>query len=203
MGKLGIDLSLRSTGLCYIDDKGKTEFALINKKEDNEALLYENVLTVEKFMKGKKIDRINLEGLSFNSISSSKDIIAGQFWYLRTELWKAHKEIPLNIVAVLSWRSPLFNKEERAAMKECDGKVKELKRRMRLMDKTEKAAAALENKEYVYGASIKYQTFLKLPKNIQSQILSITSKDSKYDLTDAYFIANHDPKEPKSKIKKK
>lgn len=191
MARVGIDLSLRSTGLCHIDDKGKATFALVCNKEDDAELLVKNADDILAFLKDKKFDAINIEGLSFASASSSKDILWGNFWYLKVRLWQVYPDIPIKIVAVLSWRSPLFNKAERDAIKAADKEVKALKVEMKGMKKQEKAAFLLEHEATILAASTKYQTFLKCPEAIKKQILAVTTKDGKFDLTDAYFIASY------------
>lgn len=192
MGKIGIDLSLRSTGLCWNDGHGNVEFKLINNKQDDEELLYKNTEAILDFLKGKTVTEINIEGLSFGSLSGSKDILAGNFWHLRVKLWEKYSHIPINIIPVLTWRSPLFNKEERKAMKEAEKQSKAMK-------KTLKGLKGNERKKKIeelggspdLACDIKYQTFLKLPKDIQEKIIKITDKNGKYDLTDSYFICNH------------
>lgn len=192
MNGIGIDLSLRSTGLCFSSER-KVVFELVQlKKENDEELIIESSTKILEFInnlrKKEEVDYINLEGLSFGSTSSSKDILAGNFWFLRCILKTELPDIPLRIIPVSSWRSPLFNKEERRSMKESDQKMKELKK---LKNKDLKD----EIKSLDELSSIKHQTYLKLPEIALNNLpKGLTGKNGLYDLTDAYFISRFTPK---------
>lgn len=109
--KIGIDLSLRSCGVTVVDAcKNLVEIYMHQPKkikdEAYEDLLINNnnrfreILTeiIEKY----DIEQINLEGLSFNSLSSTKDVIDGQYWMLRCFIHKLN--IPLKIFSPANWR---------------------------------------------------------------------------------------------------
>lgn len=183
--KLGIDLSLRSAGLCF-----NNEFKLIQiTKLNDEELLIEISNQICSFIHKCKPNEINIEGLSFNSISGSKDIIAGNFWYLRCRIHCEFPDIPINIIPVTQWRNPLFTKEERKQLKENVKILKENKISLKGLIGEERKEAQLKNKELELNASIKYNTFLKLPDDIKNIINNITQDEGRWDLTDAYWIS--------------
>lgn len=192
MSYLGIDLSLRSTGLVYIN-QDQIDYRLItsdSKKLNDEELLLYNIREILSFVSKYEPDYIGLEGLSFGSISSSKDILAGNFWFLRTQLYTNYNSI-VEIIPVLTWRSKLFNKEERAELKENDKKVKELKKIITKAPKEEKKQLLLDNEHLIEKANVKYVTWEKLPEPIKTDFHNIGFTKGGFDLTDAYFIANH------------
>jgi hypothetical protein len=191
---VGIDLSLRSTGLVYMGKNGEVKYKLVmsdSKNLNDEELLIYNAHEIYKFIKKCNPSKIALEGLSFNSVSSSKDIIAGNFWYLRAELCKLCPDIEVEIVPVLTWRSKLFNKEERTLLKENNTKVKELKKVLMTLPKEEKTKAVLENEQLILNSDIKYVTWAKLPEPYKSEFHKIGIRKGCYDLSDAYHICNH------------
>ena len=55
------------------------------------------------------ITKVKLEGLSFGSKSSSKDLVSASLWLIRILCFK--RNIEFDIVAVTSWRNPLLSKE--------------------------------------------------------------------------------------------
>lgn len=194
MKTIGIDLSMRCTGLSFIDGD-KFEYKLVKtdaKKLNNEELLIHTANEVIDFIKKYNPDKIGLEGLSFGSLSGSKDILAGNFWYIRTEIFR-QLGYHVDIIPVLTWRSPLFNKEERKVLKEYSVKMKELKAELKLIKSLkEKNLFNLDNIEIIRNADIKYLTWMKLPDNIRSVLEAEVGFDKGgADLTDAYFIAKY------------
>ena len=192
MNILGIDLSMRSTGCCLIIND-VANFILIqpsDKEYTEEKLLIHISKEILTWIDSFSIipDYINIEGLSLNSQSNSKDILYGNFWHLRCNLYQKYPNVNINVIPVQSWRSPLFNKEERKEIKEADKKVKELKKEIKNLKKLEKSKILLDNEDIIYKANIKYQTFLKLPSDVSKTITDINKHDGKYDLTDSYFI---------------
>lgn len=194
MKYVSIDLSMRSTALVAMDDDGSINYKLVisdSKKINDEQLLMYNAIEIVDFINKHKPKYVGLEGLSFGSISGSKDIIAGNFWYVRTQIYQ-HCDVELEIIPVLTWRSPLFDKEERKTLKENDKLVKQLKKDMKeIKSKTEKSRILKENEELILKASIKYLTWEKLPVNIRNMFQEVGFTKGCFDLTDAYFIANH------------
>lgn len=191
---LGIDLSLRSTGLVFIDNHDNVKYKLVtsdSKKLNDEELLMYNIDEILDFIEWNKPTHIGLEGLSFNSVSSSKDIIAGSFWYLRVMLKKYYPHIKVDIIPVLTWRSKLFNKEERKILKETVAQVKLLKKELMKLSKEEKKIKVLENEQLILNSDIKYVTWEKLPEPYKSEFENIGFKKGGYDLSDAMHIANY------------
>lgn len=190
---LGIDLSLRSTGLVFIN-KDTVIYKLISSDSKNlndEELLIYNSYQICKFIKECNPTHIGLEGLSFGSISASKDILAGNFWHLRAEICILFPDIIVDIVPVLSWRSKLFNKEERTLLKENMGKVKALKEEMKNFSKEDKKKLVLDNEELILNSDIKYVTWKKVPEPYKSEFEKIGFRKGAYDLSDAYHIAKY------------
>jgi len=189
---LSIDLSLRSTGMVYRN--GDTiKYKLINppKEYNDESLLVYIKTHISLFIQECKPTLIGLEGLSFGSVSSSKDIIAGNFWCVREMLFTDYPSILVEIIPVLTWRSPLFNKDERKKLKEIVLQVKLLKKEMETLSKVDKKALALENEELIRLSDIKYQTWLKVPEPYKTEFETYGGSKGKFDLSDAYFICEY------------
>jgi len=188
---LGIDLSLRSTGL-FIDGKYKLIQA-DPKKINEEALLVYNAKSILDFIKETKPDYVNLEGLSLGSVSSSMDIICGNFWYLRTEIFKAYPDLKINVIPVKTWRCPLFSKADNKLFLENSKKLKALKKELEYekMDYQGKRDFASDNAELILDSNVKYLTFLKLPIEWQEEFHLISFTKGCFDLVDAYFLSKH------------
>ena len=176
-----IDLSLRSTGICITDEKGSLiEYQLIsNMEEKNEQLVIKNTKDIIHFLKDYDTDlkHIVIEGLAFMGVSSSKDIIYGNFWYLRCLLYLTFPDIPVTIVTVTQWRKPFISKE----------RAKELKDSFK---ENPKAKKDWQKKECVRilpeELKIKFEDYIKK--------LGV-KKDAIYDLSDSYFIGQWKCKE--------
>jgi hypothetical protein len=189
---LGIDLSLRSTGLFF---KGEYEaFKLITpKKIDEEELIIKMTSEICDFIDEHKPTKIGLEGLSFNSVSSSKDIIAGNFWYLRATIFQKYPDIKVEIIPVLTWRNPLFSKADNKIFT-LDKKLLATTKKEQNYDKmsrAEKLHFAGEYRELILNANIKYLTYLKLPENVKALFSKYSYGDGLFDLTDAYWICDY------------
>jgi len=191
---IGIDLSLRSTGICYNDNNETFKFALVcpdAKKYNDEPLVAYMTQEIINFIEDcpRIPDAIHLEGLSFGSISGSKDILAGNFWHLRVALWNAY--MAADIIPVTSWRSPLFNKEERKLLKENVAAVKKIKEQAKGKSLAERKEIAAANALTILGADVKYCTYMKLPEDVKQIIECVTIDKSRFDLCDAYFLSCH------------
>jgi hypothetical protein len=192
MKVLGIDLSLRSTGLVCIDGD-EVSYKLvtpdIKKYNDTDLLIYDSNEICD-FVMEMKPDVVALEGLSFGSLTGSKDILAGNFWYLKVRL----SQIGYNpqIVPVLTWRSPLFTKDERKKHKEDTKLVKEWKVKVKDIKGNARKDILAGTEQLFFDADIKHLTFQKLPVNVRIMFENAVGLNSGvYDLSDAYFIANH------------
>jgi hypothetical protein len=187
---MAIDLSLRSTGVSIIIGD-KVFFKLIltskDKMSDEETLLYiwEEIWS---FIETHKPTHIAIEDLSYDSISSSKDFIAGNFWFVRTHLHKFFPTIPVDIISVAEWRNPMFNKEERKTLTENKKALKALKVVLKALPKAEKSTMVLENEQLILDCDIKHLTYNKHPEHIKAIIESAVTNKSRFDLSDAYGI---------------
>jgi hypothetical protein len=191
MKVLGLDISMRSSGM-YCDG----EFKLIQyttKQFNDELLFYNNSLSVLKFIEEMEPTEINIEGLSYNSISGEADKIAGNYWYIRTQIKLLYPEIKLNTLQVTEWRNPLFNKIERKQLADDKKKLKALKESMSYtkMSTKEKHEFAIANEDLILDCDIKSLTYKKLPDEIKLKIEKLTTNKSKFDCADAYFISSH------------
>lgn len=132
---ISIDLSLRSTGAVAIDDeKNLIDFALVKSCNkpckyaevfNGEELISYNTKRIMEFIEKKSmnsIDAILIEGLSFGSLSGSKDILAGNFWYLRVRLKERFPGVPIHIIPVQTWRNKILSKQDREIAKGLYGK---------------------------------------------------------------------------------
>lgn len=169
---VSIDLSMRSTGVCFLAADGTLVGCRLispsNKEYNDEDLLNyisnEVLRLVEEHE--EHIKAIVIEGLSFNSFSSEKDKINGNFWHLRCQLKARFGSIPIGIIPVTSWRSYVLSKEEQKVAK-LSGK-----------DGLKKACVALvppSVREY-------FDTCVLSQK---------AKKESIYDLTDAYHLGQY------------
>lgn len=185
---ISIDASLRSTGICAIDEnKNLLNFGLIKSKPNegktkkekanglpilnDEDLIIHNTSEVIEFIEQcaafEAIDAIVIEGLSFNSLSGNRDLIDGNFWGIRVAIKKKYPTIPVEIVSVQSWRNAILNKADRKKAKELYGK--------------------LWQKKGVVD---------KLPENVKSKFMDYLKFKSfentgLYDLADSFMLGNY------------
>ena len=169
---LGIDQSKRSTGLVLVDQNGVLfDYKLLcNSKLDHEELILWQWQELVNFLS----DNLNspyelkgslIEGLSFGSVGGGKDFLAGLQWYFRCQMKDGYEKY-LGTCPVSLWRSQVLTIEEQREAKKLgkDG--------------------------------LKIACFEKLPWEVQEAFKEYTRKISTkktavYDLTDAYWIAQH------------
>lgn len=188
MKTLGIDLSLNSTGIFC---EGIHEL-ITPTKTSSEQRLIDISNSICSFVEQHNPDVIGLEGLSYNSISASKDELAANFWMLRCELHKQFPNIPVKIIQVTEWRDPLFTKVERKQWTADKKQVKELKIQLKLIsDKKEKSKILLENEQLILNSNIKYLTWCKLPLEYQTKFKEYGFNNGCFDLVDAFYISEH------------
>jgi len=169
---LGIDQSKRSTGMVLVDKDGNlADYRLMSElKLDNEQLIVAQLGAIGDFLEDNLIaDEAVLtgaliEGLSFGSVGAGKDFLAGLQWSMRVFMLENYRF--LGTVPVTMWRSKVLTKEE------------------------QKRAKA-EGKDGLKNACVD-----KLPEEVHSSFKAYVSKigakkASLYDLTDAYWIAQH------------
>lgn len=169
---LGIDQSKRSTGLVLVDQGGElVGYKLLsNTKLDNEELILWQWEELVHFLSDntsshEDVKGALVEGLSFGSVGSGKDFLAGLQWYFRCQMRDA-EGLFLGTVPVSMWRSKVLTKEE------------------------QKEAKALGKD------GLKIACFEKLPFDTQESFKSYArcvgaKKTAIYDITDAYWIAQH------------
>jgi hypothetical protein len=194
MKVLGLDLSLRSAGMVVLTNGYLEDFMLVNsdsKSLNEEKLLIYNSSKVIEFVDKHRPDKIGIEGLSFNSLSGSKDLIDGNFWYIRTEIYRAFPKIPVEIIPVKTWRCPLFSKiENREYLDNCKT-LKNFKEVLKeIDDKEEKKRLLILHESLILKSNIKWLTYKKLPTDVQEEFGKISFSKGCFDLTDAYHIAN-------------
>ena len=192
---LGIDLSLRSSGLCLLEDKNLFDYKLIqssSKDLNEEALLIHNINEICSFISFCKPDMLTLEDLSYDSPSGEKDLIAGQNWYLRIKIKQDFPTIPLKVFKVMEWRSPLFSKVENKELGLTKKELLSLKEKAgyKEMTRKDKLQFSKDNIDLILSTNIKFRTFCKLPENIQNEFSKYSMSSGRWDLTDAYFIAS-------------
>lgn len=191
---LGIDQSKRSTGCVLLNDKGELHsFRLIcNSELDNEDMLIyqfaelsywisENIDEVEDSVKGL------IEGLSFGSVGSGKDFLAGIFWYLKARfktLYGGDYGGFLGTVPVSMWRSKVLTKEEQKEAKASgkDGLKWAVFNKLSATTRKQFADYVEMHKDQINKA--------KDPK-IKAGSKSKKYTDAMWDLADAHMIAQH------------
>lgn len=177
---ISIDLSLRSIGIVALKEDGElSDFKIIGSSTgviksnlpiyNNENLLIYNANEISKFIEYKMtrnaIDAVVIEGLAFNSLSSGKDILFGNFWHTRCHLKKKFPKMLIGIVPVKSWRNWATTKEERRIAIEKHGKKEHLKKMV--VDKLPKEI------------KLRFNKYIK-KENLPAKAI--------YDLADAYFL---------------
>ena len=120
---LGIDQSKRSTGLVLVDQEGALiDYKLLsNTQLDNEELILWQWEELTEFVNDNTNSPMELkgaliEGLSFGSVGSGKDFLAGLQWYFRCQM-KDGYGLFLGTVPVSMWRSKVLTKEEQKEAK--------------------------------------------------------------------------------------
>lgn len=140
MINIGLDIGLRSNGLIVQSNEKILDLCLVqtfntlSKKQktdkryiikQNEDIIVYNLNKIHAFIKPHINDaiRICIEGLSYNSISSSKDLLAGLHWATRAMIIEKFG-IHCEIVYPLKWRAGHIKHYDRvqASLKydECD-----------------------------------------------------------------------------------
>jgi len=169
---VGIDLSMRSTGLVALNDERKIISKMLimpsAKEYNDEHLLFHVSENISRFLcklVEKDEVRVVIEGLSLGSASGSKDILYGNYWMARCAVKSVEETIDIFSVPVTRWRKYIVNKDDRDRIKEED-----------LKD------------------GLKIVAVEKLPENVKEELqlyVKVTpgaKPASLYDLTDAYWL---------------
>lgn len=178
---------MRSTGLVFTDGND-IKYKLIQSKLNDELLLDYNANEVVAFALETLPDVIVIEELSYNSKSSEKDLIDGNYWHIRTELRKALPNVDIKIFTVAEWRNPLFNKEERKQWTENKKKLSELEKSMKGLSRKERAIVKEQNEEIILGSNIKHLTWLKTEDKYKKEFEKFGFLHGCYDLTDSFNL---------------
>ena len=175
---MGIDQSIRSTGIVIVDENLKLiESQLIvtlkDTKEDNQRLemIYEIKNQFFDILKKYNDIDIYIEGISFSSNSKVKDFLIGLQYYLRMSLYESNYYS--KIISVQHWRNKILkNRYDKEYLKEL-------------------RKSKPDYKELCYSLlpeDVK-KNFMETEKNIDKEYKDFKLKSKKYqDLTDAYFI---------------
>lgn len=169
---LGIDQSKRSTGLVLVDQEGALiDYTLLsNTKLDNEELILWQWDKLVNFLDDGVCDSLLvkgalIEGLSFGSVGSGKDFLAGLQWYFRCQMQDGYGKY-LGTCPVSMWRSQVLTKEEQREAKK--------------LGKDGLKIACFEKLPFDIQESFK-----NYARNIGAKKTAI------YDMCDAYWIAQH------------
>lgn len=195
---IGIDLSLRSTGIVHVVDKTIVRFSIFdpNPSIKDEELFVKNSTEMTDYILERPPKMLVIEGFSFGASSGEKDKIHANFWMLRTELWKRKANIPIKVIPVNTWRSPLFTKEERKGLLEATKQCKAEKVPIKGLKGDERKLVMERNKILEQRASVKEATVRKLPFDVFKTFDTFITETGRrweqiYDLTDGYFLASH------------
>lgn len=187
---ISVDQSKRSTAAVALKQNEELDdFILINLDStyDGEKLLNAQWQKLKGFIntasRWENIEGITFEGLSFGSVGSGKDLLAGLLWYLRTRCTVVFPEVPVGIVPVTSWRSKVLSKEEqKEATKEKDGLKKACVDKLPA-DVKERFLKYVEyNKDHINSCKV---------KDWKPGSNSKVYLDSMYDLCDAYWLGKY------------
>lgn len=124
MTVLAVDMSLRSSGVVILnDDDTLRDFFVLNTTAkdfpyDEHLIIYLRNQIKYTILHNADINKFVIEGLSLNSASSRKDVIAGAYWGIRTLITEEFSHILIGSVPVKSWRNWATTKEEREFYKE-------------------------------------------------------------------------------------
>ena len=124
---IGIDLGLRSNGIVALDKHGKLiDMDLITTSKslpknsrkthnvyNDESMMIYTYRRFEKFFQTLNSTEyvVAIERLSYASISSSKDVLAGMHWYIRTRLYE-NFDIEFEVLSPAKWRNGIISKQD-------------------------------------------------------------------------------------------
>lgn len=170
MVKIGCDISLRSSGISIVENNKLVECFIYQPSEKcYEQLITDSFFFYYDFFKKMNdkydIEQINIEDLSFNSISSTKDILATNYWNIRVILHNL--KIHYQIFSPSNWR-----------------KINEIIPK----DKKQKIYKEELGKNY-----LKILAMNKLDEETKEFIMNYCEKnklkkDSHFDIIESYFI---------------
>lgn len=173
---VGVDASMRSTGIVVVDDKDKlVDFKIISNKTaiEEELLCYntsETLNFLNKYNKENLIKYINIEYLALNARCLRKDVLFANYWFIRYHIKKYldDKNIEYSNPTVAQWRQHIISKERSKEIKDAG--------------ENEKGWQKIETVKCLPNdVRDEFEAYIKATKSVK--------KDSIYDLADAYFVA--------------
>lgn len=176
---IGIDQSKRSTASVALNRDGSMRsFLLINQLEENEDLILKQWCAFDDWL----LNSLGyddpcgalIEGLSFGSVGSGKDFLAGLQWYFRARFALEYSKF-LGTTPVSQWRSKVLSKDEQKAAK-AEGK-----------EGLKKACVDKLPEE----VKLQFSNYLQQNEKQIRLVKKSLWKDCIYDLTDAYWIAEY------------
>lgn len=197
---VGIDLSLRKTGIVCLNGKGNLIGFNLNicpVEYKNEDILIYNQSNIVQFLDNYGISNdakniIAVEGLSFNSPSSAADLISANWWILKFNLKTKYSNIDTKIITSSSWKSKVFTTEEVQSINK-EFPIIRAKKGIKLTSDEKK-----ENNKTKAKMKVKVKNLIvsKIPTNIRTDFDNYIKenkypKDSLFDLSDAYWIARY------------
>ena len=197
---VGIDLSLRKTGIVCLNNGGDLIGFRLNIcpiEYKNEDILIYNQNNIIYFLNDYGITNnskniVAIEGLSFNSPSSVADLISANWWILRSNLKSKYPNINTSVVTSSSWKSKIFTSEEIQSINK-EFPIIRAKRGIKLTADEKKI-----NNKTKANMKIKVKNLItsKVPANIKAEFDNYIKdnkypKDSIFDLCDAYHIAQY------------
>ena len=176
---IGTDQSKRSTAAVMLNPDGSMkDFTLICLADEDEELIlkqweyFDDWVCQNAFPENLKGALI--EGLSFGSVGSGKDFLAGLQWYFRSQ-FKACYGLFLGTTPVSQWRSKVLTKEEQREAKK-EGK-----------DGLKKACVA----KLPADVRERFSEYLAEHEQELRKVKKSLWKDCIFDLCDAHFIAQY------------
>lgn len=175
---IGVDLALRNSAIVVLNsDYSFNSCKVVTSDYTGEDLLIHNKNEVSSLIDDKENTIVFIEALSFNSASSTRDIMSGNFWYVKASLYEYG--IETYSIEPASWRSKVFTKE----VKEWS---KDLRKELR-----DSGIKGVRYKQVLKDAALKM-----VPDDVQilfKEYLTTNKIYAKfiYDLADAYCIATH------------
>lgn len=177
---LGIDQSKRSTAAVLLNPDGSLrDFTLICLADEDEKLILSQWFVFDNWMDSalgerERVAGALIEGLSFGSVGSGKDFLAGLQWFFRAQFRDCYG-LFLGTVPVSMWRSKVLTKEEQREAK----------------------AAGKDGLKKACVAKLPAPVFERFDKYLKENEISLRAvkkslwKDCIYDLTDAYWIGQY------------
>lgn len=186
---IGIDQSKRSTAAVMLNPDGSMkDFTLICLADEDEELILKQWKDFDYWLqrnlfRGGKVTGALIEGLSFGSVGSGKDFLAGLQWYFRAR-FKEEYGLFLGTTPVSQWRSKVLTKEEQREAKAQgkDGLKKACVAKLPADVKDRFSEYLEQHKDEINAVKV---------KDWKPGSKSKVYLDSMYDLSDAHHICSY------------